>query len=363
VAQQLPSPSKLLPKHCLMDAYIDSIARGETEIDATSERQLSVCEYIRERDGETRHIFQLFCECNQVDETIESLMTEGKLPNRNRIQLIESDIADRIRIPWFGGAIKINPWFFLMPVLLTIEYYVAFLLNHPITTSIFFNLGFCYYSIKLMKTAETARSHMHLQFTGWSIFQVGHQMYQLDQFFIALPLLSITTFTFIYLRMSDPGVLSFMEPPKDYNKASLARYYVEHAAHRAKYCQINSIGGISRYDHFCIWIGQPIGKLNHKWFLLFCAGICMGGGFFWYYGDGGDSVYNDIVTTRCLMGCILTFGLLIRQSWLITIGLTSYENLHLIELKKAGWKQLNQSPIDNWKEVLFGGINITKVHE
>ena len=54
-----------------MDAYIDSIARGETEIDEQSQQKPGICEYLRERDGETRHVFQLFCECNEVDQTLE----------------------------------------------------------------------------------------------------------------------------------------------------------------------------------------------------------------------------------------------------------------------------------------------------
>ena len=357
----------------LMDAYIDSIARGETDVNPS--RQLSICEYVRERDGETRNIFQLFCECNQVDATLENFVTNGKVPTSSTLQHIENDISDRIRVPWLGGAVKINLWFFIMPLLLTLEGWCAASFTAPRTVSFLFNAVVCWHSIRVMNTAETARSHMHLQFTGWSIGQVIHQCYTTLsqaqvyrwQDGVGVFVAASAFLSYCYLRNSDPGVLSSMAPPLQSNKRALAAHYVQHSTHRAKYCQI-SHSGVARYDHFCIWVGRPIGKYNHKWFLLFCASVCVGGGLFWWTvgggGDGGSgggggngsgSTYGDVVATRCLMACMGTCGLLLRQTWLISNGLTSYENLHCVALKEAGWKHTQRT---GWQQVLCDGAKI-----
>ena len=356
-----------------MDAYIDSIARGDTDVNPTTSRQPNFCEYIRQRDGETRHVLQLFCECNEVDNTLEDLMTSGRLPTSSRLQRLELDVSDRIRVPWPGGAVKFNLWFLIMPLLLALEYTVAVFCNCPKSIGLLFNVLVCWYSVRVMHAAESARTHFHLQFTGWAIFQVLVQYFSttygslpnLIHVGVALPLMVVVVGSFYWLRSSNPGTLPAMQPPLHSSKTALADCYVQQGTTRGKYCHIAQVG-VARYDHFCIWVGRPIGKWNHRWFLLFCTGVFLGGLVFALVGGGGElrfRAYHDVVVTRCVLGCLATGLLLLRQSWLITVGLTSYENLHCVELKQAGWKRSRQHDcMQNWKEVVFpsaitGGTN------
>ena len=94
-----------------MQDYIDSIARGETQIESQRSTQ-NCCEYVNNR-GKTKHVFQLFCECNEVDESLEQIMTTGRIPNRTMCLRLEQDISDRIRFPWYGGPtvnLSCFPW-------------------------------------------------------------------------------------------------------------------------------------------------------------------------------------------------------------------------------------------------------------
>ena len=382
-----------------MDAYIDSIARGETEIDEQSQQKPGICEYLRERDGETRHVFQLFCECNEVDQTLEDLVLRGKVPTADRLHRIERDISDRIRIPWPGGAIPLNIWFFLIPLLLFIEYAVAFVTNCPRSVSVTLNSLVVWWSIRSMRSIESARSHMHLQFTGWAVVQIVSYYYyvavvlspqqQWQYYFLFLPsslsafeflaLLSLIALmiSFICLRCCNPGTLPSMRPPTHNNKSALAQHYVAHAHERAKYCRISNVG-VSHYDHFCIWVGMPIGRDNRRWFLLFCYGMSMCGGMFWYWAEqqssGGSSsssssssssdgggTYLAVVATRSLMGSVATLCLLLRQSWLITNNFTTYEALYRKELRNAGWMKGNGGGCwRRWKLVLMPAVRREK---
>jgi hypothetical protein len=120
---------------------------------------------------------------------------------------------------------------------------------------------------------------------------------------------------------------------------------------------------VSHYDHFCIWVGVPIGRDNRKWFLLFCLGMCTCGGLFWHWADSPrteqhDDIYLAVVSTRALMGSVATLCLLLRQTWLVTVGLTTYESLYKKDLESAGWIRRGEGGgcsgcWTRWREVLM----------
>jgi palmitoyltransferase len=65
-------------------------------------RPLCCCEYFDNND-ERSHILACCCNCVDLDEGFESLITGQGFPERNRSQLMAT-IHDRLRIPWRGGA-------------------------------------------------------------------------------------------------------------------------------------------------------------------------------------------------------------------------------------------------------------------
>ena len=360
-----------------MQDYIDSIARGETQIESQRSTQ-NCCEYVNNR-GKTKHVFQLFCECNEVDESLEQIMTTGRIPNRTMCLRLEQDISDRIRFPWYGGALKLSIWFFLVPILFTLEYVIACLTLSPIIVSLLFNVWILWLSVRAMKTADSARSNMHVFYTGYALFQVGLLYYQrfaggvsnTINYFVVLPLATTIVASYFCLRNVDPGTIVSMAPPEQNDKAALAKYYVLHSADRAKYCRIADVG-VAHYDHFCIWVGRPIGRDNKRWFLLFCWSVFTGGVLFWWltwwltqqeqHLASGERIYMLVVATRALLGCIATCLLLSRQCWLITIGLTTYENAHLYDLQQCGWVRTKSSFWENWRSLFVGTthVNVTQ---
>ena len=370
-----------------MDDYIDSIARGDTEINTNaSARPTNCCEYTRERDGATRHVFQLFCECNEVDASLEDLLTSGKMPSQSRCRRLEMDISDRIRIPWINGAIKLNIWFFLIPLLFTVEYYLAYLSSSPFLTSYFVNGSVVWLSVIAMKTKDSAQSKLHLYFTAYGILQVMYSYHHIKYYqhdtindhvkhyfymniFRDFSLFSIVLLSFFSLQYIDPGTLPSMTPPKTNGKKALALYYMKHFNQRAKYCQIAQCG-IAHYDHYCIWVNKPIGRDNKRWFLLFCLSMSMCGAIFWkdvYSGEHNNlrygwhdaavvngHIYLILVSTRSFFGFVATLMLLVRQMYLISIGLTTYENRYFYDLTEIGFKRRHTTCLENWKLFLTG---------
>ncbi|CAM9429495.1 unnamed protein product, partial [Ectocarpus sp. 6 AP-2014] len=80
------------------------------------------CEYVSQ-DGEIRNILQFFCECEDLDETFTNLVsassamssTTASRPGWKRVL----DVAqDRARVPWPGGARRVDLAWFLAAALL-----------------------------------------------------------------------------------------------------------------------------------------------------------------------------------------------------------------------------------------------------
>jgi hypothetical protein len=70
-------------------------------------------------------------------------------------------------------------------------------------------------------------------------------------------------YCWLWCVFADPGFLS-----KELASASDADEWPP--ALRAQYCR-RSRRCVERMDHFCVWIGQPVGARNHKTFLIYTA--------------------------------------------------------------------------------------------
>ena len=329
-----------------MDAYIEQIARGEISMDSAPTERLGCCEYVRTSDGQVRSVLQCFCECDAVDETASNMLSQGQMPNSTQIRRIEQDIADRIRLPWITGAVRLNPWLLVLPVALYVEMWLARAVGSSILVPCISFLFFLYNSIVFMRAADTARSKIFCFFTFWAIIQVVTAYFSILRHtvsaqydMVAAVLVATIAFSAWHIHFGDPGRMPELSAPANISKEGLAMYYIGNGLLRAKWCRITDTA-IAEYDHFCIWLGAPIGKRNHAAFLLFLVNLSFGGVlFFWkahstvnntsFSSDESDRTqYLLLCSTRALVGALGCIALLLRQIYLISAGMTTYEYLH-----------------------------------
>jgi hypothetical protein len=348
-----------------MEAYIDQIARGEIAVEENSTGRLGCCEYARARDGEVRNVLQCFCECDAVDETASNVLTLGQMPTRSQVRRIEEDVADRFRVPWVTGAVRVNPWVLVTPLAMCVEASLAGAMESTVWIPCVSFLFFLYTSITFMKTADSARSKMHVSFTSWAIAQVVatycvilRHAVSASYDLVAGALVTMIAFSAWQVHFGDPGYLPELSPPEKSSNDGLCSYYIKNNLLRAKYCRITK-RAIANYDHFCIWLGAPIGKRNHASFLVFLASVAFGGVLFVWkahsvVADESFSFSNAsidksnrpfyllLVATRALGGALGCGVLLLRQCFLISSGMTTYESLHkpalLLHAKQVGSK-------------------------
>ena len=84
---------------------------------------LCCCEF-RNLHGQRTHILAFCCECDELDNAVDQCLKGNRVP-REKLNEISMVISDRIRIPWFNGAIKVK-FDALVPVLfLAISLYFA----------------------------------------------------------------------------------------------------------------------------------------------------------------------------------------------------------------------------------------------
>ena len=97
---------------------------------------LCCCEY-QNSHGERAHLLGLFCDCAELDDAVDKLISGVKIPS-NRLSTILEVLEDRLRLPWPRGALKlpmdkISPWI-LVPMLFQIgKKYAPVVQFHEIT--------------------------------------------------------------------------------------------------------------------------------------------------------------------------------------------------------------------------------------
>ena len=76
---------------------------------------LCCCEY-QNSHGERAHLLGLFCDCAELDDAFDKLISGVKIPS-NRMSAILEVVEDRLRLPWPRGALKL-PWDKISPWIL-----------------------------------------------------------------------------------------------------------------------------------------------------------------------------------------------------------------------------------------------------
>ena len=92
----------------LMYLRLISIAHHCIEINECEEYEIQMCRNLMLflLLGERAHLCGLFCDCQELDDTFDRLITRTKVPEK-RCEAILEVIEDRLRLPWPRGAIKL----------------------------------------------------------------------------------------------------------------------------------------------------------------------------------------------------------------------------------------------------------------
>ncbi|XP_059576453.1 palmitoyltransferase ZDHHC23 isoform X2 [Alligator mississippiensis] len=132
---------------------------------------LCCCEYVA-RGGERAHLVAVLCDCQDLDEGCDRLLTCRSLPP-GMLERIADTVSDRFRIPWFTGAVKVNvsliPPLVLLPVFLHVAA-LHFLLAFVILTSLPIVVLWYYY-------LTHRRKEQTLFFLSLGLFSLGYMYY------------------------------------------------------------------------------------------------------------------------------------------------------------------------------------------
>ncbi|KAF4801755.1 Palmitoyltransferase ZDHHC23 [Turdus rufiventris] len=135
------------------------------------EEPLCCCEYV-DRRGRRNHLVACCCDCEELDDDCDRWLTCKSLPP-GALERIADTIADRLRVPWFSGAVKINislvPPLVLLPVFLHVAS-LHFLLGLIILTSLPVVVLWYYY-------LTHRRKERTLFFLSLGLFSLGYMYY------------------------------------------------------------------------------------------------------------------------------------------------------------------------------------------
>ncbi|XP_021404689.1 palmitoyltransferase ZDHHC23 isoform X2 [Lonchura striata] len=135
------------------------------------EEPLCCCEYV-DRRGRRNHLAACCCDCEELDDGCDRWLRCKSL-SPGALQSIADTIADRLRVPWFSGAVKINvslvPPLVLLPVFLHVAA-LHFLLGLIILTSLPVVVLWYYY-------LTHRRKERTLFFLSLGLFSLGYMYY------------------------------------------------------------------------------------------------------------------------------------------------------------------------------------------
>ncbi|XP_031954421.1 palmitoyltransferase ZDHHC23 [Corvus kubaryi] len=282
------------------------------------EEPLCCCEYV-DRRGQRNHLAACCCDCEELDDGCDRWLTCKSLPP-GALERIADTIADRLRVPWFSGAVKINvslvPPLVLLPVFLHVAA-LHFLLGLIILTSLPVVVLWYYY-------LTHRRKERTLFFLSLGLFSLGYMYYvflrevvprghvEYSQV-VALTCGLILMLAALSRAKKDPGYLPIPAGNEEPSHQGLASKSVRGsssglhgisgaASSRAVngeakgYCRMSAgqpegvkkdwctkcqlvrparaghcrLCGrcVRRLDHHCVWINSCVGEHNHQAFIL-----------------------------------------------------------------------------------------------
>ncbi|XP_039910488.1 palmitoyltransferase ZDHHC23 [Hirundo rustica] len=282
------------------------------------EEPLCCCEYV-DRRGRRNHLAACCCDCEDLDDGCDRWLTCRSLPP-GALERIADTVADRLRVPWFSGAVKINvslvPPLVLLPVFLHVAA-LHFLLGLIILTSLPVVVLWYYY-------LTHRRKERTLFFLSLGLFSLGYMYYVFlrevvprghveHSQVVALTCGLILMLAALSRAKKDPGYLPILTgnekpshqglPSKSVRGSSGGLHGISGAASsravngEAKgYCRMSAeqpegvkkdwctkcqlvrparaghcrLCGrcVRRLDHHCVWINSCVGEQNHQAFIL-----------------------------------------------------------------------------------------------
>eukprot|EP00736_Rhodelphis_marinus_P002950 Rmarinus@m.19948 len=244
---------------------------------------LCCCEFYNSR-GERKHMLQCICDCEYMDKIIDDLC-RGAQPSGSASEAV-GELHDRCRLPWFGGARRLNLPFLLGLMLPPITFSVS---SINILTA-FLTLGFLtwyflYSSTRALKLGT--RNYFFVAIVASSCVTcyltfMSQMKSQGDEILVVLSTISFLLMMYFFqdavttdpgrvrgtgsenqissgTKISASGGLSGTEP------RYCATCDIERPP-RAKHCRLCGYC-VHLYDHHCVWINNCVGAYNHNAFL------------------------------------------------------------------------------------------------
>lgn len=353
---------------------------------------LCCCEYI-DQDGNRNHILACCCNCVDLDRAVDSFCCcrGGNQGSCGRALLT---MVDRMRIPWLGGAKHIS-CDILMPMVLLPSLFAFGAINFPCTAVAFLSM--------LLLVLQLHRSYFRTIpntkfFCSWTYTSLA--MIFLIYEFLVVPFLEITpqeNWTFIVVSIISIFSLFKVQTLRDSlnylndvesvesnplnSKASntcstCASYLMPRMVHCST-CQ----KCIPKRELHCLWFGCCVGSHNLLWFiicllslsvsLLYSSNLILTTVCRPYQVWGSlllpedcSEVYYEFRFALCfvsglysLMMSVLSVFALLRQCWLVSLGITGNEwrtmpLSHILRCGITAHRPYNHGFFKNWFNVV-----------
>jgi hypothetical protein len=277
--------------------------------DFKDDPELCVCEYINNKDQRS-HMIQCCCNCEAVDKLCTLICCCECLKNSNSYEdsdhetnLSEnsekptiaanfkrawSDIEDRLRVPYPGGARKINITFFLAWLYIFIFIFIGGL-NIFFTFMCIIGLPACSYAFffwsRLTNRSYGVKLPFFTSFNSYLMLFVLFNWFLNEEFSPVLTssdkyrfniLILAIVFFHLWIHFSDPGKLTTGRAEKETNKLDKMRLVDENTCKKCMIKRDDQAGHcpecgkcIYKRDLHCYWLGNCIGYSNQKLYVIY----------------------------------------------------------------------------------------------
>lgn len=227
---------------------------------------LCCCEYY-DVNYERNHILACCCNCEDLDEAFESLITRHGITEKNKQGLIMT-IQDRLRIPWKGGAKQVAfdallP-VFIIPIMLLTASISLWWTIFAFTTVIIFLILISNFLIRTLPYTKF--------FLMWAITSLAI-LYMIFEF-VVIPFLEILLVENVALSILIFGfIMSLYTMKKRTNELprlgenEAEKGLITKNCTRLVNCSICQVR-VPDKDHHCIWFDCCVGKHNQCVFIL-----------------------------------------------------------------------------------------------
>eukprot|EP00439_Symbiodinium_sp_Y106_P031160 s2413_g3.t1 len=341
---------------------------------AQHEPDLDFCEYEREGDGEVRHVLQCLCECTDFDKLVDDYLNslcrgpKSSVPPRERLRRVFFTASDRCRIPWFGGARRLNAGALAAPVMLLLLRAVLRLSTYAPWLLFWLAVGASHLAwFHVACLSLPLRSDYFVSWVACSIAGLYSEYWSeilprqsSSSTLLCHGLLLVVVISFASAVYTSPPVQDAEQGQLQSEKED-SRWYL---------CKVCGHAIYGR-DHHCVWINQCVGAHNHRSFVLFVASLTL---LAWAYASmvltlsaslEEETRFNYLMVhladwrlKHSMAGALYAFGgglftaiLLLGQLFTISKGLTGHELR-----RRERRPQRKSSCLQNWRSWLAGGV-------